>query len=195
MSHDRAFDRRAQPGTLGSEMRKLFQEMQGRIENLQEMLTYASAQGKTEIVKHLNNVLESFNELEKRYRSGEVMNDIKKASYMKASPAVDKTIEKIRSSLKAADKEMNEENTEAKAEMRDIRSLLKTSTEQVVNEHFIDFSSPRNKFVALVDKIDNFEKMHKTKNAKNTSQFFTSQPKANEEFPQNIPVAKFKSNK
>lgn len=187
-----AHDRRGPPGSLGSEMRKIFQEMQGKMENLQKMIDYAQEHDMTEIVKQLKKVYQSFDELKHRYHTGTAIKELQTASYLKKTPVTDKSIESIKNLLKAIHNDITLENTEAKAQMRELRSLLITSTDQVVNEHFKDFMTPRNQFVAFLDKVDSFEKTYKSKSAKNAPQFFTAKSNVNDIFPEIVPQTKLK---
>jgi len=189
MPDENAFDRRAQPGTLGAETRKLFQEMQEAIIHLQEMRDYARENGSARTEKYLSDVIDSFQQLLKKYGSAEVINEIQKSSYLPGKAASDKRIETVKAALKAA------KHNDAKNEMRDILTLLRTSRFQVIYENFNDFSAQRNKFEVLIERIDNFEKTHKSKHAKNSPQFFSTQPATSQPFPQVAFAGKLKSNK
>ena len=148
--------------TTGTEIRKIFQEMQEAIVQLQAMRDYARDNGKIETEQHLNDVLQSFEAVKKRYGT---------AFMIKTGEGTTKA----KAALREAKAGMRGRDNHDRAEIAEILSLLRTSHLQTVYENFSDFCSPRNKFEALVEKVSDFEK---TQPAKNSPRFFSSQPES-----------------
>lgn len=156
---------KAASSTMGTEIRKLFQELQEAIVQLQAMRDYARDNGKTETEQHLNNVLGSFEAVKKRYGTAFMIKTGKMAEGTATAKAA----------LREAKAGMRSKDNHDRAEIAEILSLLRTSHLQTVYENFSDFCSPRNKFEMLIEKVGDFEK---TQQAKNSPRFFSSQPES-----------------
>lgn len=163
--------------TVGVEIRKLFQEMQANIKQLQEMHDYAAGNEFSETAKYLNKVLQAFNELKRKYGSGEILNEIKKAAN------INENIKAVRQALKDAKEGMQKHIEEKELFIR----WLMTTPHQQAYENINTFASPqRNKFEVFVDTLEQFEQAHKQDSAKNAARFFQNKAAVNQDLKQNV---------
>lgn len=179
-SEDDMFANNMPSSSKGAVIRKLFQEIQEAIVQLQAMRDYARDNGKANTEQNLNKVIKSFEALKKKYGSAGVLNEIKKIAFMikpgktgGETAAAKSVLQETKVSMRATDRieEKTQKHYET-AEIVEILSLLRTSHLQTVYENYNDFCSPRNKFEALIEKINNFEK---NQQAKNSPRFFSSE--------------------
>ncbi len=156
--------------SIGAEIRRLFQEMQEAIVQLQAMRDYARDNGYHTIVKDLDIVIQSFDDLKRGYASARVLDEIKKTAVLSESHPKNNRINKVKSALTTAKERM-------RGQKEELFSLLMKSHLQLVYENTRNFFDPKNKFEKLLEKLANFESLQKNETAKNSSRFFSTSSK------------------